>query len=148
MKQTKSNRYSKHFDNCAKIEHVDLYTIGTHHKGLVGKKEKYTLSSALAGTLGKEYFTECLQRDTRQSVFLIKNIYILCRDVDFSLTSARQKVLGKEAIVDVQFAETSLSNVTLGKAFANCFPGFAECFRHSAKQWFPVVLPYASLFVF
>jgi hypothetical protein len=31
------------------------------------------------------------------------------------------------------------SSVTLGKAFAECFPGFTECFRHSAKQSFPVV---------
>jgi hypothetical protein len=32
-----------------------------------------------------------------------------------SLPSARQKVLGKEAITDVQFAERSLPSVTLGK---------------------------------
>jgi hypothetical protein len=29
--------------------------------------------------------------------------------------------------------------VTLGKAFAECFWGFAECSRHSAKQLIPVV---------
>jgi hypothetical protein len=33
-----------------------------------------------------------------------------------------------------------LSSVTLGKAFAECFTGFAECFRHSAKQLIPVVV--------
>jgi hypothetical protein len=37
-----------------------------------------------------------------------------------SLRSARQKILGKEAVVDVQFAERSLPSITLGKAFAEC----------------------------
>jgi hypothetical protein len=32
-----------------------------------------------------------------------------------------------------------LPSVTLGKAFAECFYGFAECFRHSAKLLIPVV---------
>jgi hypothetical protein len=45
------------------------------------------------------------------------------RDGDFSLPSVRQKVLGKEAVVDVQFAERSLPSVTLGKVFAECFLG-------------------------
>jgi hypothetical protein len=54
-----------------------------------------------------------------------------------ALPSARQKVLGKEA--DVQFAERSLPSVTLGKVFAECFLGFAECLRHSAKELCPVV---------
>jgi hypothetical protein len=72
------------------------------------------------------------------------------RDDDFSLPStkwhsanslpiARQKVLGKEAVADVQFAERSLPSVTLGKVFAVCFLGFAECLRHSAKELCPVV---------
>jgi hypothetical protein len=56
-----------------------------------------------------------------------------------SLPSARQKVLGKEAVADVQFAERSLPSVTLGKAFAECFSSFAECLRHSAKELCPVV---------
>jgi hypothetical protein len=47
------------------------------------------------------------------------------RDGNFSLPSARQKVLGKEAVADVQFAERSLPSVTLGKVFAECFLGFA-----------------------
>jgi hypothetical protein len=34
----------------------------------------------------------------------------------------------------------SLPSVTLGKAFAECFQGFAECFRHSAKRLIPVVV--------
>jgi hypothetical protein len=29
IKRTKSNSYNKHFDNCAKIEHVGLYSVGT-----------------------------------------------------------------------------------------------------------------------
>jgi hypothetical protein len=32
-----------------------------------------------------------------------------------------------------------LPSATLGKAFAECFYGFAECFGHSAKRSFPVV---------
>jgi hypothetical protein len=63
------------------------------------------------------------------------------RDGDFSLPSARQKVLGKETAADVQFAERSLpSVVTLGKAFAECKIAFAECLRHTAKELCPVVL--------
>jgi hypothetical protein len=43
----------------------------------------------------------------------------------------------RQVVVDVQFTEHSLPSV--GKAFAECFLGFAECFRHSAKKLFPVV---------
>jgi hypothetical protein len=50
------------------------------------------------------------------------------------LPSARQKVLGKETAADVQFAESSLPSVTLGKAFTECKLAFAECLRHSAKE--------------
>jgi hypothetical protein len=50
-----------------------------------------------------------------------------------------KKVLGKEAVADVLFAEPSLPSVTLGKHFAECFLGFAECFRHSAKRPISVV---------
>jgi hypothetical protein len=59
------------------------------------------------------------------------------RDSDFSLP--RQKVLGKEVVADVQFAERSLPSVTLGKGFAECKISFAECLRHSAKELCPVV---------
>ena len=31
------------------------------------------------------------------------------------------------------------NEITLGKAFTKCFPGFVECVRHSAKQLLPVV---------
>jgi hypothetical protein len=57
------------------------------------------------------------------------------------LPSAREKVLGKDVFADVLFAEPSLPSVTLGKAFAECFYVFAECFRHSAKRLIPVVWP-------
>jgi hypothetical protein len=50
-----------------------------------------------------------------------------------------EKVLSKEGFADVLFAEPSLPSATLGKAYAECFPGFAECFRHSAKRSIPVV---------
>jgi hypothetical protein len=56
------------------------------------------------------------------------------------LPSARQKVLGKEAVADVQFAERSLPSVTLGKAFAECKIAFAVCLEHTAKKLIPVVL--------
>jgi hypothetical protein len=73
------------------------------------------------------------------------------RDGDFSLpstawhstksvSSVREKVLGKEAFVDVLFAEPSLTSATLGKTFVECFLGFAECFRHSAMHPVPVVI--------
>jgi hypothetical protein len=55
-----------------------------------------------------------------------------------------RKVLGKEAFADVLFTETSLPSATLGKACAECFLGFAECFRHSAKQPILVVMAFRS----
>jgi hypothetical protein len=54
--------------------------------------------------------------------------------------SAQEKVLGKEGFADVLCAEPSLPSATLGKAFAECFSGFAECFKHSAKPSIPVVM--------
>jgi hypothetical protein len=56
------------------------------------------------------------------------------------LPSAREKVLGKEGFADALFVEPSLSSATLSKAFTECFYGFAECFGHSAKRPFPVVI--------
>jgi hypothetical protein len=63
------------------------------------------------------------------------------------LPSAREKVLGKEAFADVLFVEPSLPSATLGKAFAECFWGFAECFGHSAKRPFPVVKYLANYYL-
>jgi hypothetical protein len=48
-------------------------------------------------------------------------------------SSARQKVLDKKVVADLHFAGTSLPRVTLGKEFADCFPGFAEYLKHSAN---------------
>ena len=56
-----------------------------------------------------------------------------------TLPSARQKVLGKDAVADVQFVESSLPSVTLGKAFAECKIAFAVCLGHTAKELIPVV---------
>jgi hypothetical protein len=38
-----------------------------------------------------------------------------------TLSSAREKVLGKDGFADALYAEPSLSSATLGKAFAECF---------------------------
>jgi len=43
------------------------------------------------------------------------------------LSSARQKTLGKDAFADPFFAECPLPSAALGKAFAECKLGFAEC---------------------
>jgi hypothetical protein len=58
-----------------------------------------------------------------------------------TLSSAREKVLGKEGFADVLFVEPSLPSVTLGKAFA-------ECFGHSAKRPFPVVLTWTTYSIY
>jgi hypothetical protein len=67
IKRTKSNSYSKYFDNCVKFEHLGLYTIGTHHKNFGEKrKNEYTLSSVKGRHSTKTCFTKCLLEDTRQ----------------------------------------------------------------------------------
>jgi hypothetical protein len=43
--------------------------------------------------------------------------------------------------------ETSLSSVTLDKEFAECFIGFVECLRDSAKNLIPVVRALVSKFL-
>jgi hypothetical protein len=42
--------------------------------------------------------------------------------------------LGKEIFADKIFAERPLPSAALGKAFAECLAGFAECPQHSAKR--------------
>jgi hypothetical protein len=67
--------------------------------------------------------------DTRQRSRLRHPVAVtvafLCRVLpgtrQTSLPSAREKVLGKEGFADALFVEPSLSSVTLGKAFAECF---------------------------
>jgi hypothetical protein len=92
-----------------------------------------SLPSAAWQTLGKE------------AVSVTVTVAFFCRvppgTRQTSLPSAREKVLGKEGFVDALFAEPSLPRATLGKAFAECFYGFAECFGHSAKRPFPAVHP-------
>jgi hypothetical protein len=77
--------------------------------------------------LGKERaFAEC-HGGTRQSLLTVT----WRRDGDFSLPrtkwhsakSARQKVLGKKSVVDVQFTESYLPSVTLDKNFVKYFSG-------------------------
>jgi len=47
--------------------------------------------------------------------------------------------LGKEIFADKIFAERPLPSAALGKAFAECLAGFAECPQHSAKRASAVV---------
>jgi hypothetical protein len=51
-----------------------------------------------------------------------------------TLSSVRNKALGKETAAVVQVTETSLPRVTLDKEFGECFLYFSEWLRHSAKQ--------------
>jgi hypothetical protein len=104
-----------------------------------------SLPSAAGQTLGKDNsFAECHQGHSAKppspspgtvtTAFLCR---VLSGTRQTSLLSAREKALGKEGFADALFAKPSLSSVTLGKAFAECFLGFAECFRHSAKRLIP-----------
>jgi hypothetical protein len=105
------------------------------------------LPSAGRQTLGKvNIFTECHLRHSAKVPSLSPRLH----DDNFSspstawhsaksVPSAREKVLDKEGFVDVLFAKPSLPSATLGKAYAECFPGFAEFFRHSTKQSIPLV---------
>jgi hypothetical protein len=107
-----------------------------------------SLPSARQKVLGKEAVADVqFAERSLPSVTLDKGSVTVTwrRDGDFSLpsvkrhsanslSSARQKVLGKEAVADIQFAERSLPSVTLGKAFAECKIAFVECLRHSAGK--------------
>jgi hypothetical protein len=84
-------------------------------------------------TLGKGFVTVTWRRDGDFS--LPSAIWHSAK----SLPSARQIVLGKEAVADVQFTERSLPSVTLGKAFAECKIAFAVCLRHTANELISVV---------
>jgi hypothetical protein len=70
MKQTKSDSYSKHFDNCVKIEHVGLHIVGTHHKKFGGKKKrkKHTLLSVKIRHSAKKMLCRVSVGDTRQRI--------------------------------------------------------------------------------
>jgi len=55
------------------------------------------------------------------------------------LPSARRLILVKQLFAVKTYAECHLPSVTLGKRFAECFWGFAECPWHSTKFLYPVV---------
>jgi hypothetical protein len=105
-------------------------TLGT---GTGGGAHWTSLCRVPQKTLGKGSVTVTWRRDGDFSLPSAK-----CHSAK-SLPSARQKVLGKEAVADVQFVERSLPSVTLGKAFAECKIAFAVCLRHTAKELIPVV---------
>jgi hypothetical protein len=96
-------------------------------------RQNWPLCRVPKKTLGKGSVTVTRRRDGDFSLPSVK-----WHSANF-LPSARQKVLDKEVVADVQFAEHSLPSVTLDKAFAECKIAFAECLRHSAKELCPVV---------
>jgi hypothetical protein len=81
-----------------------------------------SLPSAAWKTLGKDIFFAAKPPSPLPGAVTAA---FLCRVPESTrqrgLPSARDKALGKEAFADAVFAETSLSSVTLGKAFAECF---------------------------
>ena len=122
------------------------------------------LPSAMVMALGKTgHFAECRRCGTRQRIFWEKIKKIFCRVPDTSplgkgdvrravsvrstflcrvltwhsanaLSSVRYIALDKELFADKSYAGGSLLSVTLGKLFAECKLGFAECLGHSAKN--------------
>ena len=62
-----------------------------------------------------------------------------CRALGKGFAECRFLALGKEIFADKIFAERPLPSAALGKAFAECLTGFAECPRHSAKRASAVV---------
>jgi hypothetical protein len=66
----------------------------------------------------------------------------LCRvpDKKYSAKNPLPMYSSPRLFCRVSHTAKTLPSVTLGKDFAECFLGFAECFRHLAKQLCPVVL--------
>jgi hypothetical protein len=88
-----------------------------------------SLPSAIRQTLGKgNSFAECHLGHSAKTpspspgavtaAFLCR---VLSGTQQTTLSSAREKVLGKEGFADALCAETSLPSATLGKDFAECF---------------------------
>jgi hypothetical protein len=100
---------------------------------IAGNQQNWPLCRVPKKTLGKGSITVTWRRDGDFSLPSVK------WHSANSLSSAQQKVLGKETAADVQFAERSLPSVTLGKAFDECKIAFAECLRHTAKELCSVV---------
>ena len=74
----------------------------------------------------------------KNSIFLGKNSHFF--RVFFRFQLCRVSALGKDVFADSFFAECSLPSAALGKAFAECKLGFAECPWHSANSLSPVVV--------
>jgi hypothetical protein len=69
-------------------------------------------------------------------VLCVRRLYaIVCREssptLGVRLSSARRLTLGEEPFAETSFTECTSLSVTLVKHFAECFPAFAECFRHT-----------------
>jgi hypothetical protein len=88
-----------------------------------------SLPSAVRQTLDKgNSFTECCLGQSAKTLSpspIAVTAAFLCRVLSgtrqTTLTSAREKVLGKDGFADALCAEPSLPSATLGKAFADCF---------------------------
>jgi len=94
----------------------------------------------------KASFAECLIFDTRQTCrdHFHSVTYFFSPSVVFSSRQSLCLVPDRKHSAKLLFAGTvdvvcSLPSVTLGKSFAECFSGFAECLWHTAKLLFPVV---------
>ena len=69
IRRTKSNSYSKHFDNCEKTEHVGLYTVRTHHKKFGRKKKQIYFVECQGRHSVETYLTECSPGTLNKEVF-------------------------------------------------------------------------------
>ena len=90
----------------------------------------------LASTRQNDKFAECFSPALRHPLF--------SPSVVFSSRQSLCRVPDRKHSAKLLFAGTvdvvcSLPSVTLGKSFAECFSGFAECLWHTAKLLFPVV---------
>lgn len=87
-------------------------------------------------TLDKEEaFVECRVRHwPRHRHLTLWQWFFSLPSTRWHLPIVRQKVLGKKAVTDAQFAETSLTRVILGKAAVFGSTGCVLCF-HCVKFW-------------
>ena len=76
----------------------------------------------------------CTRQRGRQSWRRIFFCRVLTWHSAKALPSAQYVALGKETFADGFFVDCSLPNAALGKAFAECNRGFAECPKHSTKS--------------
>ena len=110
------------------------------------RQTKACLQSVMAGALGKQGHvcrvprpldTLQMRPDRFRAVMLLFFLPSVCFSTWQSLSD--KKTLGKETFAGTVDVECRLPSVTLGKAFAECFLGFAVCLGHTAKVLFPVV---------